>query len=548
MKRVTSSHPRPSRRIDVCVYGATSGGVIAAVAAARMGRSVLLIEPGRHVGGMTTSGLGATDFGNKAVIGGIAREFYRRVGQAYDMDESWVFEPSVTSRVFKQLLDEARVPVLTSHRVVGTERNGDRLRSIVVEHVPTDRHNAPLAGNGPHISIDAGVFIDCSYEGDLMARAGIAYHVGREGSGIYGERLNGVSAALQGHQFNIDIDPHRVEGDPTSGLLPLIQTDPLEPGGTGDRRVQAYNFRLCFTRRDTNRLDHVRPQGYDASRYALLARYLRKLEATGQDMRLHRIVMAISPMPGQKTDINNSGPFSTDYIGMNWDYPDADYADRGHIWRDHLAYTQGLIYFLATSAQVPHAMRDEMSLLGRCRDEFLDTEGWPHQLYIREARRMIGAEVVTQAHCERRIVTEDPIGMAAYKMDSHNVRRIVVNGVVRNEGNVEVPPTGPFGIPYAAITPKAQTCGNLLVPVCLSASHIAYGSIRMEPVFMVLGQSAAIAAHLALLRDSSVQTVDRQELRDALSEADQVLHHDAAPTGPMNEVFVERTPIHVASV
>lgn len=538
---------------DVCVYGGTSAGVIAAVASARRGHRVILIEPGRHLGGMTSGGLGATDFGNKSVIGGLARDFYRRVGAHYGVPESWVFEPSVTKRIFEQLVDTHRVKVLREHRLVMVNRVGDVIRSLRIEHRPTDQHNAQQAGDGTPTEVSARQFIDCSYEGDLMARAGVDYHVGREASSVYGESLNGVCPILTGHQFNIDLDPYRIEGDPTSGLLPMIDAgdadaanDGIESPGAGDRRVQAYNFRLCFTRKDANRLEHVPPPGYDPDRYALLARYLRKLDASGVTMRLHRLVMAVSPMPGQKTDINNSGPFSTDCIGMNWQYPDADYALRGEIFREHLRYTQGLVYFLATSANVPSLMRAEMSLLGRCRDEFVDTEGWPHQLYVREARRMIGMEVVTQGHCEKTIVTHEPIGMAAYKMDSHNVRRVVIDGCVRNEGNIEVPPTGPYAIPYGAITPK--TCSNLLVPVCLSASHIAYGSIRMEPVFMVLAESAAIAADLAMRDGVAVQSIDRVDLRDALVRADQVLEHDVSDAGPMNEVFVERQAGGVASV
>lgn len=527
------------RRADICIYGATSAGVVAAVAAARLGRSVILVEPGRHVGGMSSGGLGATDFGNKQVIGGIAREFYRRVGAAYGVDERWTFEPGVTERVFRQMLDEADVTVLFGHRIVEADRAGDRIAAIRVEHIPTDDHNAPLDGVGASEAIVAGVYIDCSYEGDAMARAGVRCHVGRERAEAYGETFNGVSAAMEGHQFLVDVDPYVEEGRPESGLMPLIQPGRIEAGGTGDARVQAYNLRLCFTRREANRLDHRCPPDYDPRQFALLARYLHKLQQAGREMRLHRTVMAISPMPNGKTDINNSGPFSTDYIGMNWAYPDADYGTRGAIWRDHLRYTQGLIYFLATDPRVPPSMRQEMNAWGRCRDEFIDTDGWPHQLYVREARRMIGAAVVTQAFCEHRVTTDEPIGMAAYKMDSHNVRRIVVDGFVRNEGNVEVPPAAPFAIPYGAITPAAGECGNLLVPVCLSASHIAYGSVRMEPVFMVLGQSAAIAADLALRQSTSVQTISRAALADALAAAGQVLSHNGAADGAMNEVFVE---------
>lgn len=536
----------------MCIYGATSAGVVAAVAAARMGYRVLLIEPGRHVGGMTTAGLGATDFGNKSVVGGIAREFYRRVGAAYGIAESWIFEPKVAARVFHDMLREANVTVLTGHRIVEVSKQAATIVTATFEHAPTDHVNAHRASRGTPLQVKARIYLDCTYEGDLMARAGVTYHVGREATHTYAEPLNGVTAAMQGHQFLIDVDPYSREGDPTSPLLPLVDSAPLGNGGSADTRIQAYNFRLCFTKRPENRLPHHCPPDYDPHQFALLGRYLQKLQSFGHEMKLHRVVMAISPMPGGKTDINNSGPFSTDCIGMNWQYTQADYPLRGHIWRQHLHYTQSLIYYLATDPGVPGPMRTEMSSWGRCRDEFTDTDGWPHQLYVREARRMIGPEVITQHTCEHRHVATDPIAMAAYKMDSHNVRRLVVHGAVRNEGNVEVAPAGPYGISYGSITPRPAECDNLLVPVCLSASHIAYGSLRMEPVFMVLGQSAALAAHLAIRCDIPVQTVNRHNLRDELLSAGQVLHHTGPAVGPMNEVFVEqpaeRAPAYVASI
>lgn len=540
------------RSADICIYGATSAGVVAAIAAARLGYRVLLVEPGRHVGGMTTGGLGATDFGNKSVVGGIAREFYRRVGAAYGIAESWIFEPHVASRVFHEMLAEANVTVLTGHRITEVTKQAATIVTATFEHAPTDHFNTHAAFRGTPVQVKARVYLDCTYEGDLMARAGVTYHVGRESSNTYSEPLNGVTAAMEGHQFLIDVDPYQRPGDPTSGLLKYVDPALLGTGGTGDYRVQAYNFRLCFTNRPENRLPHHCPPDYNRHQFTLLGRYLQKLQSFGHEMKLHRVVMAISPMPGGKTDINNSGPFSTDCIGMNWQYPEADYALRGQLWHQHLHYTQSLVYYLATDPDVPAPMRAEMSSWGRCRDEFTDTEGWPHQLYVREARRMVGTAVITQSTCEHQDVAHDPIAMAAYKMDSHNVRRLVVHGAVRNEGNVEVPPAGPYGISYGAITPRAQECDNLLVPVCLSASHIAYGSLRMEPVFMVLGQSAAHAAHLAMHCNVPVQAVHRHNLRDELLKAGQVLHHTGPAVGPMNEVFVEqptgRAPAYVASV
>lgn len=515
------------KQFDLCVYGATSCGVIAAVAAARMGLDVLIVEPGRHVGGMSSSGLGATDFGNKQVIGGLARQFYRRLGHAYGRDEAWTFEPGLAERTFESMIAESSVEVRHGLRVIGVRKSGQRIERITLERVPTDAFNAPVAATAAaqQVNVVAKMFVDASYEGDLMARAGVTYSVGRESSDTYGESHNGIREHTPKHQFLVPVDPYVRPGNPSSGLLPLIQTGDGGVPGEGDQRVQAYNFRLCLTQNPLNRLPIDRPANYDAGQYRLLGRYLQALANADVPLRLHRLLMAITPMPNGKTDLNNSGGFSTDHIGANWDYPDADYARRGAIWHDHLAYTQGLLHYLTTDPAVPAVLRDEMDRWGLCRDEFADTAGWPHQLYVREARRMIGAVVITQADCEHRRLRSDPIGMAAYTMDSHNCQRVVQDGVVRNEGNVEVHPTGPYPISYGAITPRASECNNLLVPVCLSASHIAYGSIRMEPVFMVLGESAAIAAGLAIENGCSVQAIAVDHLTDRLLAAGQVLNY-----------------------
>jgi hypothetical protein len=525
-------------QFDLCVYGGTAGGVIAAVAAAADGLSVVLIEPGRHLGGMSSGGLGATDFGNTQVIGGLSREFYRRMGAVYGKPESWTFEPHVAEGAFRDFIAEAGVEVMFDSRVVGALKSGRRITSIQCERVATDGANAPVAspsGAGT-VSIGARMFIDASYEGDLMARAGVSYAVGREPVSKYRERLNGICAQTPFHQFEVPVDPYVRPGDASSGLLPLIGSGDAGSPGNGDRRVQAYNFRLCLTQRADNRIPFAPPANYDPKRYELLARYLRATESAGRPLRLHRLVMAISKMPNGKTDVNNSNAVSTDFIGGSWDYPDADYAGRGRIWHEHLNYVQGLLYYLATSPKVPDVMRDEMNTWGLCRDEFADTGHWPHQLYVREARRMIGRYVITQADCEHQTEIEDVVGMAAYTMDSHNCQRVVQHGVVRNEGNVEVRPTGPYPISYRAITPQASECENLLVPVCLSASHIAYGSIRMEPVFMVLGQSAAAAARLAIESGSSVQDVNVDALTAALLDAGQVLEYmpSGEPVGTGN--------------
>ncbi|MBV9124289.1 MAG: FAD-dependent oxidoreductase [Planctomycetes bacterium] len=511
------------RQVDVCVYGGTSGGVMAAVALAQQGRTVLLVEPGRRLGGMSSGGLGQTDIGNKQVIGGLSRTFYRRVGKAYGRDEAWTFEPHVAAQVFRDLVAENKVEVLFEHRLAKVEKEGRRIRRIILEKAPPDATGTPAtqAESGKPITITAALFIDAGYEGDLLAGAGVSYTVGREAVSQYGESLNGIRPGPGGHAFNVRVDPYHRPGDPSSGLLPFIQEDGGRPGD-GDRRVQAYNFRLCLTRDPKNQEPIRPPRDYDPARYELLARYLEALEAAGKKPSLGQL-MTISSMPNGKTDINNNGPFSTDFIGGNWSYPDGDAAARAKIWKEHEDYTRGLLHFLATSPRVPAGVRRDMQSWGLCRDEFQDTGGWPSQLYIREARRLIGRYVVTQADCEHRRVAEDSIGMGAYNMDSHNCRRIVQRGAVQNEGDVQVSPRGPYPISYRAITPKAEECVNLLVPVCLSASHIAYGSIRMEPVFMVLGQSAGLAACQALEEKKTVQEIDVARLQRQLRAAGQIL-------------------------
>ncbi len=499
---------------DVCVFGATSAGVIAAVQAARMDKSVVLVEPGDHVGGLTAGGLGQTDIGNKAAIGGLAREFYRRVGREYDQPEAWTFEPSMAERVFFQMLNQAKVPVYLQQRLSGVRKEGSRLVELAAEGGKVFR---------------ASMFIDASYEGDLMAKAGVAYTVGRESNAQYGETLNGVRASTPKHQFRVDVDPYRKPGDPASGLLPFIQAGDGGVPGSGDRCVQAYNLRLCLTAYPPNRKAVAPPRGYDPAQYELLARYCDALVARGVALKLGDF-MHIQMMPHGKTDVNNNGAFSTDFIGRNYPYPEADYATRARIWRAHRDYTQGLLYFLATSPRVPANVRNEMRRWGLCEDEFADTGGWPWQLYVREARRMVSDYVMTERNCRDSTRLPDGIGLAAYGMDSHNCQRIVQDGRVRNEGDVQVGGFPPYAIAYRAIIPKAAECGNLLVPVCLSATHIAYGSIRMEPVFMILGQSAATAAVQAINAQTTVQGVLIGELQARLQADGQIL--DWAGSGP----------------
>jgi hypothetical protein len=484
------------KEVDVCVYGGTAAGVIAAYTAQQAGKTVLLVEPGRHLGGMSSGGLGFTDIGNKYVVQGLALDFYRRLGAHYGKLEQWTFEPGVAETIFNDYVANAGVEVWFGKRVIDVEKNKHTITGIVLE-------NADGTGAVINKTVHAKVFIDCSYEGDLMAKSGVSYTVGREANSQYNEAYNGV-ALMNRHQFPDGIDPYVVKGDSSSGLLYGINKDSIQPNGTGDRKVQAYNFRITLTNRSENRVPITEPDNYDASRYELLLRLKEKYP-----WKSHTDVFIWSAMPNGKTDINNFGGFSTDVIGENWDYPEASYEERAKIWKFHEDYTRGLLYFVGHDERIPEFVRDQMQQWGYPKDEYTDNNHWTHQLYVRECRRMIGETVMTQHHCQGRVVASDCVGWAAYTMDSHNCDRHVINGMVKNEGNVEIGGFGPYPIAYSAITPTREEADNLLVPVCLSASHIAYGSIRMEPVFMVLGQSAAIAACLAIDKHGNVvQQVD----------------------------------------
>ena len=362
------------------------------------------------------------------------------------------------------------------------------------------------------------MFIDATYEGDLMAAAGVSFHVGREANDVYGETLNGVEAKLntKNHRFVKPVDPFVKPGEAASGLLPGIQATKLAAEGSGDRLVQAYCFRLCTTDAAENRRAWPKPADYSEERYELL---LRNFDAGDERAPWHPLWM-----PNRKTDTNNNGAFSTDYIGGNYDYPDADYATRAKIIADHRSYQEGLLWTLANHPRVPAKVREEFQRLGLAKDEFVDNDNWPTQLYVREARRMIGAYVMTEHNCRGKKVADDSIGMGAYGMDSHNCQRYVdADGHVQNEGDVQVGGFKPYPISYGAIVPKPGECENLLVPVCLSSSHIAYGSIRMEPVFMILGQSAATAAALAIDGGVAVQKSKYAKLRERLLADGQVL-------------------------
>lgn len=487
----------PPRQVDICVYGGTSAGVIAAYTAKQLHKSVLLISPDKHLGGLTSGGLGYTDIGNKYAITGISRDFYRRVGKHYGKLEQWIFEPHVAEQTFQQYIKAANVEVLYEYQLADAKKENGNITEITL--------------NGPQpLTVKAKVFIDCSYEGDLMAKAGVSYTVGRESNDAYHETYNGVQLREK-HQFPDGIDPYKTPGDPASGLLWGISDAKLDPQGTGDKKVQTYNFRICLSNKPDNMIPITKPADYDASHYELLARLLPKINA-----RNLNAILKFDLMPNGKTDINNNGAFSTDMIGMNWDYPEADDATRKKIIAAHESYTKGLLYFIGHDARVPEALRTEFLKWGYPKDEYPDNNHWTPQLYVREVRRMIGDYVMTQANCEAKETVTDGVGMAAYTMDSHNCQRIVVNGMVKNEGDVQIGGFGPYPVSYRAIIPKPEDCSNLLVPVCLSATHIAYGSIRMEPVFMVLAQSAATAAAVAIDAHASVQQVDVKKVQAML--------------------------------
>lgn len=504
---------------DICIYGGNAAGVIAAYTAAKMNKKVLLIEPGQHLGGLTTGGLGYTDIGNKYAITGLSLDFYRRIGKHYGKLEQWIFEPHVAENIMKQYVSEAKLEVWYGCQLAAVEKTNGRIMSITVEGT-----------DGIPKQVKARVFIDCSYEGDLLAKAGVSYTVGREANSVYNETYNGVQL-LDGHQFPDGIDPYKIPGDSSSGLVWGISNEPLRERGSGDKKVQAYNFRICLSRNPANRVPIERPDNYDSSRYELLLRYIAK-KVPGNLWGFLKFDL----MPNDKTDINNNGPFSTDMIGRSNDYPEADYATRKKIQKAHEDYVKGLLYFIGHDIRMPEHLRKQMLQWGYPKDEYTDNHHWSPQMYVREARRMIGEYVMTQANCEGREVVTDTVGLAAYTMDSHNCQRIVVNGMVKNEGNVEIGGFGPYPIAYRSIIPKKGECNNLLVPVCLSASHIAYGSIRMEPVFMVLGQSAAIAAALAMEKENDVHQVEVNKIQALLAK-------DPLMNGKTPEVMVDNDQV-----
>lgn len=500
------SFSQQSRTVDICVYGGTSSGVIAAYTAKKSGKSVLLIEPGKHLGGLTSGGLGYTDIGNKFAISGLALDYYRRIGKHYGKFEQWIFEPHVAESLFKEYISRAKVEVLFSQRLKSVKKEKNTIKEITLEST------APGITKGE--TIRAKVFIDCTYEGDLMAKADVSYMVGREPNSRYNELYNGVQMRDK-HQFVDGIDPYKIKGKPESGLLWGISDAQLAAQGSGDSKVQTYNFRICLSSDPNNQLPITKPEGYDPEKYELLLRVLEK-----EPQRPFDLIMKPDLMPNHKTDINNNGPFSTDMIGMNYNYADGSYEQRKQIQKAHELYTKGFLYFIGHDPRMPSHLRHEMLKWGYPKDEYTDNGNWSPQMYIREARRMIGEYVMTQANCEGKEIVTDGVGMAAYTMDSHNCQRVVIekNGtrMVKNEGDVQVGGFPPYPVAYRSLIPKEAECNNLLVPVCLSASHIAYGSIRMEPVFMVMGQAAATAAVQSIDQHCTIQGINIQQLQKAL--------------------------------
>ena len=529
-----AARAQPVAEYDVVIYGGTASGAAAAIQTARMGRTAIIIEPSNHLGGLTSGGLGWTDSGNKNVIGGISREFYQRVKKHYDKPEAWTFdtaatykfyrkdedamwtfEPRIAEMILRQMCEEAKVPVIYgeridrtpleagSKRVKGVTMNGQRVTGITLESGKT------VAGK---------VFIDATYEGDLMAGAGVSYTFGRESNKKYGETWNGVQKAKNQwtHRFLKPVDGYVKPGDPTSGLLHGIDPGPYPADDEGDHRVQAYCFRMCMSLDPKNLVPFRKPADYDESKYELL---FRNYEAG--DMRLP---LKPDMMPNGKTDTNNNCAVSTDYIGQNYLYPDASYAQREKIIASHRSYQEGLMWTLANHPRVPEQIRKNMAKWGLAKDEFTDNGHWPHQIYVREARRMVSDYVMTELDCRRQRQTPQSVGMGSYNMDSHNCMRWVnEKGHVQNEGDIQVSPGGAYMISYLSMVPKKGEASNLIVPVALSSSHISYGSIRMEPVFMVLGQSSATAAVFAIEEKIDVQSVDYAKLRPRLLKDGQVL-------------------------
>ncbi|WNS46739.1 FAD-dependent oxidoreductase [Paenibacillus sp. MMS20-IR301] len=493
---------------DIVIYGGTAAGIAAAVQAAILGKSAVVIEPGTRIGGLTTGGLGDTDVGMKEAVGGLSLEFYRRVARKYGQDGAcWLFEPHIALEAMQDLVREYKLEVVCGERLElkdGVTREGSRITAIRMESGTVYR---------------ARMFIDATYEGDLLGKAGVSYTVGREPNSMYGETLNGIQPGSELNELPAGIDPYVIKGDPSSGLLPRV--NPGRGGGTGDgdNKLQAYNFRMCLTDNPDNRMEIAKPEGYNEADYEILFRAVEQ----GQRSRFFKL----NRVSADKTDSNNNSGISTDYNGMNHSYAEADYRTREQIWEAHRIYQQGYVWTIQNHPRVPEDIRAIYRPWGLPLDEFTGSGHWTPQLYIRESRRMISDYVVTEHDVRLDNPVPDSIGMGSFAMDSHHTQYYVnEDGHVSTEGGFYVRLAAPYPISYRAIVPKRTECTNLLVPVCVSASHAAYGSIRMEPVFMILGQSAAAAAALALDADGIVQNVKYGQLQTVLVQAKQILYTD----------------------
>ncbi len=527
-----------TRQYDLVIYGGTAAAVTAGIQAHQMGKTVIIVSPDKHLGGLSSGGLGFTDTGNKAVIGGLAREFYHRVYEHYQKPETWqwearekfgnkgqgtvaldgenrtmwIFEPHIAEKVFEEFIAEYKIPVVRNEWL--NRKNGVRKSGAKIVSFKT------LSGK----TYTGKMFIDATYEGDLMAAAGVSYHTGRDSKAQYDEQWAGVQTGVLHHKHHFDavkerISPYVIPGDPKSGVLPKISTAPPGEYGAADKKLQAYCFRLCMTDHEANRVPFPKPAGYDPKQYELL---LRIFQAGWRET-----FQKFDRIPNHKTDTNNHGPFSSDNIGMNYDYPDASYERRRAIIKEHEQYQKGMLWFMANDPRMPADVREAVSKWGLAKDEFKDNGNWPHQIYVREARRMIGAYVMTENELLKKRATPEPVGMGSYGMDSHNIQRYIIgagkDAYVQNEGDIGVSTNGPYQIAYGSLVPKKGEVNNLFVPVAMSSSHIAYGSIRMEPVFMILGQSAATAAVMAIEGKIAVQDVPYTKLRERLRQDNQVL-------------------------
>lgn len=482
---------------DVVVYGGTASGIMAAVSAAREGKDVALIEQTTHLGGMVSGGLSYTDHGNIKVIGGMTKEFFEMAGKHYNKNVSWFYEPHVAEQIFKKMLHDENIHVYFNSLLKekdGVKKDGPSIMNIEM-----------LDGS----LFYAQSFIDSTYEGDLMAYSNVSYTVGREGNDVYQESFAGVLPPLGRNNFYYNLKALDMEGI----LYEEISTRLPGPSGSGDELVQSYNYRLCLTNNPSNQIPFSKPENYRRERYFLVAAWLNFLkQSEGRSIKFSDIIF-FGPLPNNKYDINNSGPFSTDYIGGSYLYPDADYQQREKIKKEHREYIQGLLYFAANDESVPAELRVDAKKWGYAADEFVDNDYWPYQLYIREARRMVGDFVMTERDIRHDKLKYDAIGMGSYNIDSHNVQRyLTLDGYVQNEGELQIPVT-PYQIPYRIMTPKISEADNLIVTVCVSASHIAYSSLRMEPQYMIMGEAAGIASSMAIDEDTAVQHIDTEILK-----------------------------------